>query len=71
MKPAERWRQTKKPVLHIRLPFFFMADEPAMMRLLPPILGLAMRRWPGSLVSDRFPLRSWPRLRTEAPFRPA
>lgn len=61
LEPQERWRVANRPVLQIRLPFFFVTDEAAMMSLLPPFLAPAMRKWPGTMVASRFPLTIWPR----------
>lgn len=58
--PPERWRDPKRPVLRLKLPFFFVTDEPAMLSLVPPFLGPGMRRWPGTMVAGRFPVTDWP-----------
>ena len=60
LEPAERWRQPERPVLQLRLPFFFVTDEPCVLNQLPPFLAPAMRRWPGMMVPGRFPLTAWP-----------
>lgn len=56
----ERWRDPKKPVLQLKLPFFFVTDEPCWAVILPPFLAPSMRRWPGTMVAGRYPVRDWP-----------
>lgn len=60
VEPPDRWRHPKKPVIQIRLPFFFVTDEACQMSQLPPFLGAHMRRWPGTMVAGRFPVSLWP-----------
>ena len=60
VEPPERWRDKKKPVLQINLPFFFVTDEPCWCAILPPFLSPNMRRWPGTMVAGRYPVSDWP-----------
>lgn len=60
LDPPERWRVANVPVLRLKLPFFFVTDEKAMLSWLPPFLSPAMRRWPGAMVAGRFPVTDWP-----------
>lgn len=60
LEPPERWRHPKRPVLQLRLPFFFVTDAPCILNLVPPFLAPGMRRWPGMAISGRFPLTIWP-----------
>jgi hypothetical protein len=60
LEPPARWRDPRRPVVTLRLPFFFVTDEPCWMSLLPPFLEPQMRRWPGTMVGGRFPLTVWP-----------
>jgi len=60
LEDPARWRHPKRPVLQIRLPFFFVTDEPAMMSQLPPFFAPGMRRWPGVMIAGRFPVTVWP-----------
>ncbi|MDT8343780.1 MAG: hypothetical protein RQ752_05055 [Thermohalobaculum sp.] len=60
VEPPARWRHPKKPVIQLRLPYFFVTDEPCMLAQMPPFLGPAMRRWPGTMVAGRWPLALWP-----------
>ena len=66
LEPRERWRHPKRPVLQLKLPFFFVTDAPCMLNLLPPFLAPGMRRWPGMMVAGRFPLTVWPQTLTWA-----
>lgn len=61
LEPPERWRDPRKPVLQIRLPFFLVTDEECWITQLTPFFEPAMRRWPGSVTAGRFPLHIWPR----------
>lgn len=54
-------RRPDLPVLQLSLNFALVTDEPASLMLTPPFLHPGFRDWPGTLVSGRFPLRSWPR----------
>ncbi|MEM9099111.1 MAG: hypothetical protein AAGC79_11365 [Pseudomonadota bacterium] len=60
VEPPQRWRHPRKPVIQIRLPFFFVTDEPAWVSQIPPFLGSSMRRWPGLMVAGRYPVTLWP-----------
>lgn len=60
LEPQDRWRHPKKPVIQLRLPFFFVTDERVMMSVLPPFLDAHMRRWPGTVVAGRMPVTDWP-----------
>lgn len=60
VEQPERWRDPKKPILSLKLPWFFVTDEPCMVSILPPFLGAEMRRWPGSMVVGRYPVTDWP-----------
>ncbi len=60
LEPPERWRAPDRPVLRIRLPFFFVTDAPCFASLLPPFLAPGMRRWPGTMAVARWPVAIWP-----------
>ena len=60
MESPDRWRHPKKPVIQIKLPIFFVTDEPCILSQLPPFLGPSMRRWPGMMIAGRMPLTLWP-----------
>lgn len=61
LEPPERWRHPGRPVLQMRLPWFFVTDTPCMVNLIPPFLAPGPRRWPGTMVAARWPLTLWPR----------
>ena len=60
VEPPQRWRDARKPVVQLKLPFFFVTDEPCMATILPPFLAPHMRRWPGTMVAARYPVTVWP-----------
>ncbi|MEM7190128.1 MAG: hypothetical protein AAF439_11000 [Pseudomonadota bacterium] len=60
MEPPDRWRHPKKPLMKLKLPFFFVTDVACVVSQIPPFLGLEMRRWPGTMVATRYPLTYWP-----------
>lgn len=60
VEPPQRWRDPRKPVLQLKLPFFFVTDEPCWAVILPPFLAPQMRRWPGTMVAGRYPVSDWP-----------
>lgn len=56
---AQRDRAT--PAVQISLNLVVLTEEECAIQLMPPFLWEGFREWPGSIVSGRFPLRSWPR----------
>lgn len=61
IEAVERWRDPRRPLLQIKLPFFLVTDEPCWVTQVPPFLDPALRSWPGSMSAGRFPLHLWPR----------
>ncbi|MEM6487242.1 MAG: hypothetical protein AAF677_03055, partial [Pseudomonadota bacterium] len=57
----EAQRDPKLPACQMSLNLVMVSDEPCRLQLMPPFLSPALRRWPGTLVSGRFPLENWPR----------
>ena len=55
-------RERSMPIVQLSLNLFFVTEEPAALTLTPPFLSPVFREWPGTLVSGRFPVRSWPRV---------
>ncbi|MEL7172310.1 MAG: hypothetical protein AAFU72_04380 [Pseudomonadota bacterium] len=47
--------------VQIALNLRFITDAPCTLELMPPFLSESFRRWPGPIVSGRFPLTDWPR----------
>lgn len=60
IEPQARWREANRPVLRLRLPWFFVTDEPCFATMTPPFLHKGMRRWPGTGVAGRWPASVWP-----------
>ena len=56
------WRQPDIPVIQIKVPYFFLSDQPCMLTQMPPFMDEAMMRWPGTLIAGRFPTDVWPRV---------
>jgi len=54
-------RKGGAPAVQISLNLHLVTDEPCSLHLTSPYLSPSFRDWPGTLVSGRFPLRSWPR----------
>ncbi|MEL7152586.1 MAG: hypothetical protein AAFN51_02050 [Pseudomonadota bacterium] len=61
VEQQQHWRDPKRPILSLKLPWFFVTDEPCMVSILPPFLGAEMRRWPGAMVVGRYPVTDWPK----------
>jgi hypothetical protein len=47
--------------VQISLNLMIVTEEICALHLMPPFLSLGFRDWPGTVVSGRFPVRSWPR----------
>lgn len=61
MRP-DTWRKPDVPVIQLRVPYVFVADEPVYISQFPPFLDPKHRRWPGILSAGRFPIHIWPRV---------
>ena len=61
MMPPNQWRDKNKPTLQMKIPYFFITDEPCMLTQTPPYMSDNFLKWPGSLISGRFPTHIWPR----------
>ena len=61
MKP-DLWRQSDKPVIQLRLPYFFLSDKPCFMTQTAPHMSQSILKWPGLMISGRFPINIWPRI---------
>jgi hypothetical protein len=59
--PQDQWRNPKKPVIQMVLPYVFATDTHCYLSQYPPFLDNNSRNWPGTLIAGRFPLRNWPR----------
>ncbi|MEL6768440.1 MAG: hypothetical protein AAFP17_14765 [Pseudomonadota bacterium] len=60
LAPPPAWPHPQRPLLQLRLPYFFVTDDAAMASMLPPFFTSAMRRWPGLMQPERWPLSIWP-----------
>lgn len=58
--PTARRDQTI-PAVQLSLNLMLLTEEVCTLNLTSPFLAPSFRAWPGTLVSGRFPLRSWPR----------
>ncbi|EAV42141.1 hypothetical protein SIAM614_20670 [Stappia aggregata IAM 12614] len=66
LHPREEWRDPGRPILQMRLPYIFIADEPTYMSQLPPFQHLRKTPLPGLMIPGRFPINVWPRTLTWA-----
>jgi len=58
--PSE-WRHPKRPILQIRSPYVFVADELVYMMQLPAFNYYPTTRLPGLMIGGRLPIHIWPR----------
>jgi len=56
------WRSKSKPVIQIKVPYFFLCDEPCYMTMLAPYMSSDTFKWPGTMVGGRLPINIWPRI---------
>ena len=56
------WRNKQNPVIQIKVPYFFLCDEPCNMTMLAPYMSTNISRWPGSMIGGRLPISIWPRI---------
>ena len=59
--PREQWRHPDRPLLQIKTPYTFIADEQVYLMQLPPLLHFARPAWPGVVIGGRVPIHIWPR----------
>jgi len=59
--PREQWRHPDRPLLQIRTPYTFVADEEVYLMQLPPLLHFSRPAWPGVVIGGRVPIHIWPR----------
>lgn len=60
-QPTE-WREPNKPVLQIKTPYRFVADETVYINQLPPFYHFRQPPLPGVMIGGRFPIHDWPRI---------
>ena len=61
LSPPEEWRHPDRPVLQLRLPYIFLADEPVYMAQMPAFQHFRPDPLPGLTLPGRFPIHLWPR----------
>ena len=55
------WRFPDRPIVQLRLPYLFVADESVHLSQVPPFAHYSPRPLPGVMVGGRFPIDVWPR----------
>ena len=58
-QPAQRGGAL--PACQLSMNLIFISDTPCTLQLMPPFFSESFRKWPGSIVSGRFPVYAWPR----------
>jgi hypothetical protein len=61
ISPREQWRHPKRPILQLKTPYTFIADEAVFMTQMPPFLHYHRPRWPGLMIGGRIGIHIWPR----------
>ena len=56
------WRNINFPVIQIKIPYFFICDEPCYMTQLAPYMSKNFLKWPGLFIAGRIPINVWPRI---------
>lgn len=56
------WRKESVPVIQIKVPYFFLTDEPCYMTMLAPYMSHSLVKWPGLMIGGRMPINIWPRI---------
>jgi hypothetical protein len=57
----KEWRHPERPVLQIKTPYVFIADEPVYMTQMPPFGHFRSPCLPGTMIGGRLPIHIWPR----------
>src|SRR3990172_5444767 len=57
----KEWRDPERPIVQIRTPYVFVADEPVYLAQLPPFCNYNAKPWHGTLIAGRMPINIWPR----------
>lgn len=55
------WRHPDRPVVQVKTPYVFLADERVWLNQMPPMLHFREPPWPGVLIGGRVPIHIWPR----------
>jgi hypothetical protein len=59
--PRDLWRHPERPLLQLKTPYTFVADEEVYLLQLPPLLHYSRPAWPGVVIGGRVPIHIWPR----------
>lgn len=55
------WRYPDRPIIQLKLPYLFIADEPVYLTQLDAYLHYRRQPLPGTIFGGRFPINVWPR----------
>jgi hypothetical protein len=55
------WRHPDYPIIQIKTPYLFIADEPVYMTQMPPFNHRRVPQLPGVVIGGRLPIHIWPR----------
>lgn len=61
LEPKNQWRHPDRPIIQIKTPYTFIADDAVYVTQLPPVLHYRRVPWPGVAVCGRLPIHIWPR----------
>ena len=59
--PSDKWRHPEKPILMIKTPYHFVTDDTVYLSQVSPFLHYQAQAWPGIVLSERFPIKIWPK----------
>lgn len=57
----KQWRHPNRPIIQIKTPYTFLADEVVYINQMPPFLYYRDPSWPGVMIGGRIPIHIWPR----------
>ncbi|PJE32251.1 hypothetical protein PSM7751_01879 [Pseudooceanicola marinus] len=55
------WRYPDRPIIQLKLPYYFITDEPVYMTQLEAYMYYRKTPLPGTIFGGRFPINLWPR----------
>jgi hypothetical protein len=61
LTPSSQWRDSNHPIIQIRTPYTFIADEPVYLNQFPPFTNYREPQTPGLVIGGRMPIHIWPR----------
>ena len=56
------WRDSRIPVIQIKIPYFFLSDDPCYMSQISPFMSSNIVKWPGIMIGGHMPINIWPRI---------